>query len=196
MMKRDNNTERFAGKLKPVAALLLSCSGAVLLSGCGGQSASVPEATAKANEQGRRTIEAVARAAAKVSTSINQIISNANGACTEAVASSWDIQLNACGASDLQKFQFMPVASGTDVYLLKNVSTGLCVTTTGSSSGSFVELDTCSGATTQQFQVSSVGTNLAQLINQSNKLCLDAPTATKSISFSSTTCASSNKNEV
>lgn len=76
-MKREIKPNRLTGKLTPVAGLLVSCFGTMLLSACGGQNASSPGVTATADEQGRRTIEAVAHAAAKVSTSINQIISNA-----------------------------------------------------------------------------------------------------------------------
>ena len=139
---------------------MASLAGASLMSACGGGANDAPldaAATAAANEQGQRSILATTR----VTTTTAPIVGHKLNACIEAVASSWDIKLAACNGSDLQKFVFTPVASGSDVYTLKNQQTALCIKATGTSAGAFVELDSCNGKTAQQFQLELLEDNSA-----------------------------------
>src|SRR2546429_1740968 len=110
-----------AKQLKLMAAVIAGCTGRGLLTACGGGADEAPldaSATATANAQGRRSLLATV----KVTTMTTPIVSQALNACVETVASSWDIKLASCNdATQLQKFTFTPVASGSDVYTMKNI---------------------------------------------------------------------------
>jgi hypothetical protein len=173
----------------------LACSSAVLLAACGGNDADNSAADDLADAQGQRTIEAAAATGPKkLTTTVGTLVADKLGACTETVTSSWDIRLAACNAGAAQKFQFMPVSSdsASNLVLIKNPSSGLCVTARGSKSGSFVDLDDCNGRKAQQFRLAALGTSLAQVATYDGKLCLTAPTRVGVTEFSLTTCATSN----
>jgi hypothetical protein len=178
-------------------ATLALCAGTVLIAACGGggddegrdSSASTAD-TAAADEQGRLSLQAITR----LTTTTAPIVSNAlNNACAEAVSSTWDIKLAGCTTTTRQQFQFVPVGSGTDVYLAKNVSTGLCITATGNRAGAFVELGECDGRAQQQFQFDTLPNSAMVMIRgMGSGLCLTAPNALNTAAFSLATCVAGN----
>lgn len=124
------------------------------------------------------------------------LVSNPLGACLEAKLSSWDIRLASCNGTGVQDFQLAPVSTGSTIYTLKNKQSGLCVAATGTSSGSFAELNTCQGSQTRQrFSVVAQADGAFQLKMASNNLCLTAPLQLGEVAFSVATCNTSNANQ-
>ncbi|MCM5681435.1 endo alpha-1,4 polygalactosaminidase [Schlegelella sp. S2-27] len=180
---------------KPAAAAAAAiCASTVLLAACGGggdggASAARSADVASADEQGRASLQALAR----LTTTTAPIIANSLGACTEAVSSTWDIKLANCSSTNRQQFRFVPVASGTDVYLIKNVSTGLCIAATGSMAGAFVELGECDGTAEQQFGLETLPTgSMVMIKGMRSGLCLTAPRALNTAAFSMGSCSAGN----
>jgi endo-alpha-1,4-polygalactosaminidase (GH114 family) len=176
---------------RAVAALAL-CASTVLMVACGGggDGTDHPADTASVDEQGRLSLQAIAR----LTTTTAPIVSNAlNNACTEAISSTWDIKLATCATTTRQQFQFVPVGSGTDVYLSKNLSTGLCITATGGRAGAFVELGECDGRAGQQFQFDTLpNSSMVMIRGMRSRLCLTAPNALNTAAFSMAPCVAGN----
>lgn len=178
----------------------LALTSALLLSACGGGD-TPPDLAQPADVgddvPGQRAL-AAASAGEKITVSTSTLVAHALSACTEVVTLSWDIRLANCNGSAGQTFQFLPVASdaASDLTLVRNPGTGLCITARGSRTGAFVDLDNCKGRLTQQFRLMSRGNSLAQLATPDGRLCLTAPTATAVNGFSLTACASGQARQV
>lgn len=125
------------------------------------------------------------------------VVSNPLGACLEAKVDTWDVRLASCNGSTQQNFTFTPVSTGSNIFTIKNTSANLCVSATGTGSGSFVELGTCQPTQTRQrFQsVALAGGSTYQLKLASANVCLTAPTQVGQVAFSVATCSTGNANQ-
>lgn len=125
------------------------------------------------------------------------LVSNPLGACLEAKVDTWDVRLASCNGSAQQDFALTPVSTGSNIFTIKNAQANLCVSATGTGSGSFVELNTCQPTQTRQrFQTAALaGGSTFQLKLASNNVCLTAPTQVGQVAFSVATCNTSNANQ-
>ena len=179
-----------------VVATLALCAGTTLIAACGGGGEDDPGGTARSadtvtvDEQGSLSLQAITR----LTTSTAPIISNAlSNACTEAVSSTWDIKLARCSTTNRQQFRFVPVGSGTDVYMSKSVATGLCITATSGTTGAFVELGECDGRAEQQFQFDTLpNSSMVMIRSMRSRLCLTAPNTLNTAGFSMAACVAGN----
>jgi len=125
------------------------------------------------------------------------LVSNPLNACMETKVDTWDIRLATCNASAPQDFTLTPVSTGSSIYTIKNAQANLCVSATGTGSGSFVELNTCSSTNTRQrFQTMGLaGGSTSQLKLAASNLCLTAPAQTGVVGFSVATCNTGNASQ-
>jgi hypothetical protein len=196
-------SESKEGRAVAMAQVSALFAATLLLGGCGGSEPASAEADAAQEEaqlqsNGERALAASRESSAKITTTQNTIVASRLGACVEGVASSWDIRLAACNQVSAQVFQFVPVASASvsDLFLLKNQSTGLCVTARGAKRGAFVDLDECKGGAAQQFEITSVGQTQARIVGHRSKLCLTAPTRLAALEFSLAACSDGEARQV
>jgi hypothetical protein len=136
-------------------------------------------------------------AAVPASATAAPVVSNPLGACLEAKVDTWDIRLATCSGNAAQDFSLVPVSTGSSIFTLKNTQSGLCVAATGTSSGAFVELNTCQASQTRQrFQtVAIAGGTTSQLKLAANNLCLTAPAQLGQVAFSVATCNTGHANQ-
>ena len=135
-------------------------------------------------------LTAVLFAALPATAAAAPLVSNPLGACLDAKVDTWDIRLASCNGSAQQDFAFAPVSTGSSIVTLKNTQANLCVSATGTGTGSFVELNTCQPTQARQrFQtVALAGGSTFQLKLASGNVCLTAPAQVGQVAFSVTTC--------